>query len=82
MDLLGQQEVLRNEALLLLTRLASGSPDLQKIAVFEGAFDRLFGIIRWVGGCRAGGMARAVSDGAFGCRHTERVPHTAPLRAS
>ena len=39
-------QVLRNEALLLLTRLAGGSPDLQKIAVFEGAFDRLFGIIR------------------------------------
>ncbi|KAL4452662.1 hypothetical protein ABPG75_008324 [Micractinium tetrahymenae] len=46
MDLLGEQEVLRNEALLLLTQLASGSADLQQIAVFEGAFDRLFGIIR------------------------------------
>jgi hypothetical protein len=46
MDLLGEQEVLRNEALLLLTQLAGGSGDLQKIAVFEGAFDRLFGIVR------------------------------------
>jgi len=27
-------------------QLASGSADLQKIAVFEGAFDRLFSIIR------------------------------------
>ena len=46
MDLLGEQEVLRNEALLLLTQLAGGSGDLQKIAVFEGAFERLFGIVR------------------------------------
>ncbi|EFN51480.1 hypothetical protein CHLNCDRAFT_140241 [Chlorella variabilis] len=46
MELLGEQEVLRNEALLLLTQLAAGSSDLQKIAAFEGAFDRLFGIIR------------------------------------
>ncbi|PSC74328.1 Arginine deiminase [Micractinium conductrix] len=45
MDLLGEQEVLRNEALLLLAQLAAGSADLQKIAVFEGAFDRLFDII-------------------------------------
>lgn len=48
MELLGEQEVLRNEALLLLTQLAAGSSDLQKIAAFEGAFDRLFGIIRCV----------------------------------
>ena len=48
MDLLGEQEVLRNEALLLLTQLAGGSGDLQKIAVFEGAFERLFGIVRCV----------------------------------
>lgn len=57
MDLLGEQEVLRNEALLLLTQLAGGSGDLQKIAVFEGAFERLFGIVRC--GCGpAGGWQR------------------------
>lgn len=33
-------------AALPYLQLASGSVDLQKIAVFEGAFDRLFGIIR------------------------------------
>jgi hypothetical protein len=48
MDLLGEQEVLRNEALLLLGQLAAGSADLQQIAAFEGGFDRLFGIIRRV----------------------------------
>ena len=53
MDLLGEQEVLRNEDLLLLTQLAGGNGDLQKIAVFEGAFERLFGIVRC--GCVAGG---------------------------
>jgi len=46
MDLLNEQEVLRNEALLILQHLASTNAEIQKIIVFEGAFDRLFNIIR------------------------------------
>ena len=46
MELLGEREVLRNEALLLLTQLAQVSSDFRKIAAFAGAFDRLFVIIR------------------------------------
>ena len=52
--LLAEQEVLRNEALLLLQRLAAGHAEVQKIAAFEGAFDRLFGIVREEGGAEGG----------------------------
>ncbi len=54
MDLLGSEhEVLRNEALLLLIGLARVSPDMQQIAAFEGAFERVLGIAR----CEPGGPA-------------------------
>ena len=46
MDLLNDTEAIRNEALLLLTALAVTSREIQKIAAFEGAFQRLFGIVR------------------------------------
>lgn len=47
MDFLGSEhEVLRNEALLLLVGLARASADIQKIVVFEGAFERALGIAR------------------------------------
>jgi hypothetical protein len=46
MDLLNEQEVLRNEALLILQHLAASNQEIQKIAAFEGAFDRLFAIMR------------------------------------
>ena len=52
--LLAEQEVLQNEALLLLQRLAAGHAEVQKIAAFEGAFDRLFGIVREEGGAEGG----------------------------
>ena len=46
MDLLGDpHEVIRNEALLLLTGLTRASADIQKIAAFEGAFDRILHIL-------------------------------------
>ena len=48
MDLLMEREVVRNEALLLLIGLSRASVDIQKIAAFEGAFDRLLTIIRWL----------------------------------
>lgn len=40
MDLLAEREVIRNEALLLLVELSASSPEIAKIAAFEGAFDR------------------------------------------
>ena len=49
MDMMNEREAIRNEALLLLNRLTRDSVDIQKIAAFEGAFERLFSII----GCTA-----------------------------
>jgi hypothetical protein len=37
--------MIRNEALLLLLELARGNANIQKIIVFENAFDRLFSIV-------------------------------------
>lgn len=45
-DLLGDSsDVVRNEALLLLGGLARVSPEVRRIAAFEGAFERLLGIL-------------------------------------
>lgn len=52
--MLEEQEVIRNEAVLLLQHLASGNPEIQKIMAFEGAFDRLFAIVREEGGMDGG----------------------------
>ena len=46
MDMMNEREAIRNEALLLLNRLTRDSVDIQKIAAFEGAFERLFTIVR------------------------------------
>ena len=47
-DLIGDaRPALRNEALLLLVGLSRSSPDIQRLAAFEGAFDRVLTIIRW-----------------------------------
>ena len=46
MDMMNEREAIRNEALLLLNRLTRDSVDIQKIAAFEGAFERLFNIVR------------------------------------
>eukprot|EP00891_Asterochloris_glomerata_P008864 jgi/Astpho2/8864/fgenesh1_pg.00129_%23_44_t len=51
MDMLGEREVIRNEALILLSGLVRGNTALQQIAAFEGAFERLLGIVREEGGC-------------------------------
>jgi hypothetical protein len=57
MDLLAcGQEVLRNEALLLLVGLCSGCEEMAKIAAFEGAFERLLGLVREEGGPCGGGV--------------------------
>ncbi len=46
MDMMAEREVVRNEALLLMIVLTHSNADIQKIAAFEGAFDRLFKIIK------------------------------------
>lgn len=48
MDMMAEREVVRNEALLLMIVLTHANAEVQKIAAFEGAFERLFTIIRLV----------------------------------
>ncbi|QDZ24639.1 Golgin candidate 6 [Chloropicon primus] len=48
MDLLGSDEIMeveRNESLLLLVGLCKATMEIQKLVVFEGAFDHIFAII-------------------------------------
>lgn len=40
MDMLAEKEAIRNEALVLLVSLTHSNEEVQKIAAFEGAFDR------------------------------------------
>ncbi|XP_051151641.1 golgin candidate 6 [Andrographis paniculata] len=54
MDMLMDREVIRNEALLLLTYLTREAEEIQKIVVFEGAFEKIFSIIREEGGSDGG----------------------------
>ena len=58
-------QVLRNEALLLLASLARGHEEIAKIAVFEGAFDRLFNVVREEG-ASDGGILVQVGGGGRG----------------
>lgn len=46
MDMLGDKEALRNEALLLFMGLSRSNQAIQQIAAFEGAFERLLSIVR------------------------------------
>ncbi|CAI9772678.1 unnamed protein product [Fraxinus pennsylvanica] len=54
MDMLMDREVIRNEALLLLTYLTREAEEIQKIVVFEGVFEKIFSIIREEGGSEGG----------------------------
>ncbi|CAI8594565.1 unnamed protein product [Vicia faba] len=54
MDMLMDREVIRNEALLLLTHLTREAEEIQKIIVFEGAYDKIFSIIREEGNSDGG----------------------------
>lgn len=54
MDMLMDREVIRNEALLLLTYLTRDAEEIQKIVVFEGAFEKIFNIIKEEGGSEGG----------------------------
>lgn len=46
MGMLTEREALRNEGLLLMQQLVLGHAEVQKIAAFEGAFDRALSIVR------------------------------------
>ncbi|KAL7167589.1 hypothetical protein ACSBR2_038114 [Camellia fascicularis] len=54
MDMLMDREVIRNEALLLLTYLTREAEEIQKIVVFEGAFEKIFSIVKEEGGSEGG----------------------------
>ncbi|KAK7271643.1 hypothetical protein RJT34_27710 [Clitoria ternatea] len=54
MDMLMDREVIRNEALLLLTHLTREAEEIQKIVVFEGAFEKIFNIVREEGNSDGG----------------------------
>ncbi|KAL1834785.1 hypothetical protein ACET3Z_004436 [Daucus carota] len=54
MDMLMDREVIRNEALLLLTYLTRDAEEIQKILVFEGALEKIFSIIKEEGGSEGG----------------------------
>ena len=54
MDAMKENEVIRNEALLLLVALTKGDEELQKIVAFEGAFERALSVIREEGGVDGG----------------------------
>ncbi|KAL3643675.1 hypothetical protein CASFOL_014490 [Castilleja foliolosa] len=54
MDMLMDREVIRNEALLLLTYLTREAEEIQKILAFEGAFEKIFSIIKEEGGSEGG----------------------------
>ena len=45
-EMIGESEVMRNEALLILQRLVAGNPDAQKVAVFCGCLDKIFSVLR------------------------------------
>ena len=49
-----KREAVRNEALLLLIALTPNSAELQKVVVFENAFDRVFALIDAEGGLTHG----------------------------
>jgi hypothetical protein len=45
-DMMQEREVIRNEALLLLAALTRANEEMKKLVVFEGAFERLFALVR------------------------------------
>ncbi|KMZ57208.1 hypothetical protein ZOSMA_88G00280, partial [Zostera marina] len=54
MDMLMDREVIRNEVLLLLTHVTREAEEIQKIVVFEGAFEKIFSIIKEEGNSEGG----------------------------
>jgi len=54
MDATKENEVIRNEVLLVLVALTKRDEELQKIVAFEGAFERAFAVMREEGGVEGG----------------------------
>ena len=54
LDLVSDREAIRNEALVLLNSLTRGKEEIQKLLAFEGALERLFGIVADEGGSEGG----------------------------
>ncbi|GAA6058533.1 hypothetical protein JCM10212_006972 [Sporobolomyces blumeae] len=50
------REIIRNESLLLIISLTTSNAEIQKLLAFEGAFDKLFSIVRNEGGIGSGGI--------------------------
>ncbi|XP_072053352.1 golgin candidate 6 isoform X2 [Arachis hypogaea] len=65
MDMLMDRElqVIRNEVLLLLTHLTREAGDIQKIVIFEGAFEKILSIIRGEGNSDGGVVVQIVDIG-------------------
>lgn len=58
MDLLSDsREIIRNDALILLTHMAKGNINVQKIIAFENGFERLFEVIQNEGNLNGGVVA-------------------------
>ncbi|GAA6051299.1 hypothetical protein JCM3770_006800 [Rhodotorula araucariae] len=85
------REIIRNESLLLLIALTTQNADIQKLLAFEGAFDKLFTIVRAEGGIGSGGIVVQDCLAAIGgllrwnvsnqnyFRETSCIPILAPL---
>ncbi|KAI5478541.1 hypothetical protein MNV49_004798 [Pseudohyphozyma bogoriensis] len=85
------REIIRNEALLLIIALTTSNADIQKLLAFEGAFDKLFAIVRQEGGIGGGGIVVQDCLAAIGgllrwnvsnqnyFRETSCIPLLAPL---
>ncbi|BGP36921.1 Vesicle-mediated ER to Golgi transport protein [Rhodotorula kratochvilovae] len=85
------REIIRNESLLLLIALTTQNADIQKLLAFEGAFDKLFAIVRSEGGIGSGGIVVQDCLAAIGgllrwnvsnqnyFRETSCIPILAPL---
>ncbi|KAJ3995281.1 p115 like vesicle tethering protein [Lentinula boryana] len=52
-----KREIVRNEAISMIQLLVSQSADIQKVLAFEGAFEKLFNVIRGEGGVEGGAVA-------------------------
>lgn len=66
--LLEDEEVLRNETLLLLSAVAANNADLQQLMAFQGALERAWLVAESEGGCEGGGRCRTRSNSAAASR--------------
>ena len=57
-----KREIVRNEVLVVVTRLSLGNPELQNILVFQGAYERLLGFIESEAADGDSGAAIVVRD--------------------